>query len=186
LRSAGHNCALAAWAKHARVLLKVPGGVSIYDPWKQDVRVPAFLSEAGKPLGQSVTFTKHDAEQEVGEGSCQFASLSRLLMVALYGDRGISMRFSASEPEALAVPVAAQMLIRTSRGRLGGRPGGRPGRPLPPAPRPHHDETRSIDEMRRQANLARLAALAAIVPEDTYLPKPGVPHPGEFGVYEAD
>jgi hypothetical protein len=183
LRSAGHNCALAAWAKHARVLLKVPGGVSIYDPWKQDVRVPAFLSEAGEPLGQSVTFTKHDAEQEVGEGSCQFASLSRLLMVALYGDRGISMRFSASEPEALAVPVAAQMLIRTSRGRLGGRPGGRPGRPRPPAPRPHHDETRSIDEMRRQANLARLAAL---VPEDIYVPKPGVPHPGEFGVYEDD
>lgn len=46
------------------------------------------------------------------------------------------MRFSASEPEALAIPVAAQMLIRTSRGRAKRKP---VPEPRPPA---YHDDTK--------------------------------------------
>ena len=166
LQSAKHRYALAAWSGHARVLFKVTGGASIYDPWKQVARVPEFLGDAGSALGKNVTFTftKHEADQEFGEGSCQFASLARLLMLAVYGDSGISMRFSASEPEALAIPVAAQMLIRTSRGRAKRKPVLVVPEPRPPA---YHDDTKSgTSGERAEREAERQRKLAHLIPED--------------------
>ena len=176
LQSAKHRYALAAWSGHARVLFKVTGGASIYDPWKQVARVPEFLGDAGSALGKNVTFTftKHEADQEFGEGSCQFASLARLLMLAVYGDSGISMRFSASEPEALAIPVAAQMLIRTSRGRAKRKPVLVVPEPRPPA---YHDDTKREPKSgtsgtsgtsgeRAEREAERQRKLAHLIPED--------------------
>ena len=112
------TASLAAWGGHARLLVKndTDREIRIYDPWKQAVAVPVWMRE-GVDSHYTLRFVAHAAEQAHGEGSCQLQSLTRMLMVALYGEGGATSLFSTDRPEELAVPVAVQLLVSRLRRR---------------------------------------------------------------------
>jgi hypothetical protein len=110
---------LAAWAHHARLLVKDQAAreIRIYDPWKQSVVPPAWAREAVEGSGYTLRFVARAADQAFNEGSCQLQAITRMLMAALYGEVGVSSLFSVDRPEELAVPVAVQLLVSRLRRR---------------------------------------------------------------------
>lgn len=107
--------ALAAWGQHARMLVKNGSQINIYDPWKQRIAPPSWVREALEGTPYTLNFVPHAADQAFGEGSCQLQALTRLLMMALYGEEDGMIPWTTEKPEMLAVPVAVQLLISRLR-----------------------------------------------------------------------
>ena len=110
-----HIVALAAWSHHARLMVKNGDSIHIYDPWQQNPRPPEWVKtgtqdEQGTTLFKLIT-KKRNADQAFGERSCQLQALTRMLMVALYGEEDAFSPFTTKDPERLAVPVAVQLLV---------------------------------------------------------------------------
>ena len=111
------HMALAAWGHHARMMVKNGSQINIYDPWKQRIAPPSWVREALEGTPYTLNFVARAADQAFGEGSCQLQALTRLLMMALYGEEEGMIPWTTERPEMLAVPVAVQLLISRLRVR---------------------------------------------------------------------
>ena len=120
LSDAGVTCGLAAWGHHARILYKdeATKTLKVYDPWKQNVTPPSWLKSYAENAGYTVTFVVREAEQQVGEGSCQLQATMRVLMASQMGEFGISAGFNLkTNPEIGIYPVVTQLLYTQMRPR---------------------------------------------------------------------
>jgi len=89
--------------------------INIYDPWKQQIATPSWVREALEGTPYTLNFVARAPDQAFAEGSCQLQALTRLLMMALYGEEGGMVPWTTENPEMLAVPVAVQLLISRLR-----------------------------------------------------------------------
>ena len=115
-----YTCALAAWGNHARIIYKdmATTTVKVYDPWKQRVTPPPWLSKHVSDAGYAVQFVVREADQQWGEGSCQLQATMRVLMASQLGENGITVAFDMNANPALGIyPVVTQLLYSKMRPR---------------------------------------------------------------------
>ena len=112
--------ALAAWGHHARILYKdkETRTLKVYDPWKQKVVPPSWLSQYATGVGYAVKFVVREADQQWGEGSCQLQATMRVLMASQLGEEGITTGFDMIANPALGIyPVVTQLLYSKMRSK---------------------------------------------------------------------
>ena len=110
---------LAAWGKHARIVYKNSETkvITIYDPWKQAVRIPQWMQEIASAQGYTSKFENRDPDQ-TPEGSCQLQATMRVLMAAVHGQDAILQKLDVDDaPHLLIYPVVTQLIYSKFRQR---------------------------------------------------------------------
>ena len=118
--SSTYVVALGAWENHARILFndKANKILKVYDPWKQFITIPEWLSSSAKQKKYKVEFVRRQSEQQLAEGSCQLQATMRLLMASQLGENGITVEFDLeNHPELGIYPVVTQLLYSKLRVR---------------------------------------------------------------------
>jgi len=103
---------LAAWGNHARIVYKNTETkvITIYDPWKQAVRIPQWMQEIASAQGYTSKFENRDPDQ-TPEGSCQLQATMRVLMAAVHGQGAILQKLDVDDaPHLLIYPVVTQLI----------------------------------------------------------------------------
>jgi len=110
---------LAAWGNHARIVYKntETKTITIYDPWKQAVRIPQWMQEIASEQGYTSKFENRDPDQ-TPEGSCQLQATMRVLMAAVHGQDAILQKLDVDDaPHLLIYPVVTQLIYSKFRQR---------------------------------------------------------------------
>jgi len=108
---------LAAWGNHARIVYKntETKTITIYDPWKQAVRIPQWMQQIASEQGYTSTFENRDPDQ-TPEGSCQLQATMRVLMAAVHGQGAILQKLDVDNTSHLLIyPVVTQLIYSKFR-----------------------------------------------------------------------
>lgn len=126
LKANGTTSGIAGWERHARIVFKTTQNgtgkplLKIFDPWKQAVPIPSWVSSAAAKNGYEVVFEPRLKDQG-NEGSCVLQSTMRALMASQLGEGGIKLEFRNLGVSGIAkvaiYPVVTQLLYNKFSGQ---------------------------------------------------------------------